>query len=85
MYIYNNPKPTLASAWEVLQLENKTLNIIEVTELKDLNPGEYFKLKPESKKVYIPDSGRAFTSSRPVLCSAEEIEQLRPEDGGNRL
>ena len=53
MYIYNNLKPTLAAAWEVLQLEDKTLNIIEVTELKDLNKGEYFKLKPDSKKVYI--------------------------------
>jgi hypothetical protein len=31
------------------------MNIIEVTQLKDLKKGEFFKLKPDSKTVYIKD------------------------------
>ena len=79
MYIYNNLKPTLASTWEVLQLENKNmkklsidqLNGIAVIELSDLNQGEYFKLKPDSKKVY--ERGEYLRAEKKYRCADAEI------------
>ena len=55
MYIYNNPKPTLANAWKVSQLEQIKMEAINVTELKYLKKGEFFKLKPDSRIVFIKD------------------------------
>ena len=55
MYIYNNPKPTLAAERKVSQLEQIKMEAINVTELRDLKKGEFFKLKPDSKIVFIKD------------------------------
>jgi len=55
MYIYNKPKPTLAPMRKVSQYGENKMKVIEVTELRDLNKGEFFKLKPDSKTVYIKE------------------------------
>ena len=52
------------------------LNGIAVTELRDLNQGEYFKLKPESKKVY--EKGEYLKGEKRFRCGdAEDINRER--------
>jgi len=84
MYIYNNPKPTLAHVRKVSQLEKikmkkltiDQLNGIAVTELRDLNQGDYFKTTPDSKKVY--QKGEYLKGEKRFRCGdAEDINRER--------
>jgi|TARA_R110000764_G_scaffold207838_1_gene293430 hypothetical protein len=77
MYIYNNPKPTLAPMREGFTInEVKMIKIIDITELSDLNVGDYFKLSLEAKRIYI--KGEYLKEDKRFRCEdAEDISRER--------